>query len=201
MDKELSAEKEVQKRFEELADYKSKHTVRRMIKVLNIVFYAAIIGAILPQVIYYFYIFAIDPSFQLPWKFRDSFILFGAIGNLSVVVLSASSIIIMKTLGKRLDRYDQIIDAGMKDLDIIREKFKKIGKDIDDIYPGIDKITTFYRQNKGNIHDAIEMLKHVMPFITILKMKYGSKLEKIDDMNEEERELVLEMILDDLFNR
>ena len=132
---------------------------------------------------------------------RDAFLLFSAVGNLSVVVLSASSIIIVRTLGKRLDRYDQIIDAGMKDLDIVRRKFKNIGKDIDDIYPGLDKITRFYKTNKTNIHDAIDMLKHVMPFVQIAKAKYGKRLEKLEDLTPDEKEFVLEEILDDLFQR
>lgn len=201
IEKQLAAEKEAAEIFNELKEYKSKHAVKRMMNILNVVLYIAIAGALLPQIAYYFYIFFINPDFQLPWRIRDSFLLFSAIGNLAVVVLTASSIIIVRTLGKRLDRYDQIIDAGMKDLYIVRSKFKAIGKDIDDIYPGLDKLTKFYKENDKNIHDGIDMLKHLMPLIPVIKKKYDKRLKKIKDLDDEDKEFVVDELLDEVFNR
>jgi len=178
-----------------------KHLVRRVVRALNVVLWFAIAGAVIPQILFAFYVYYLNPGVELTWQVRDQFLLFSAVGNLAMVILSVCSLILVQVLGSRMDTYDQILERGLKDMDKVRRKLKRVTGDIDDVYPTVAKMVTFAKANQQNIHDTVDMMNHIMPLVNVIKKQYGKKIKKIDDLTDKQKEMLVHEIVDGLFNK
>jgi hypothetical protein len=163
--------------------------------MMDAIIIAGILFAVVPQVIYELWV-RMNPDFQFSWQTRDSFFLFSVTSHLTSIVIMLASIYFVRTMGKKLDSYDEMLERGMADYDRMKSRLMGWSFDLDSFSEAMDKMVEIYHTYKKEFFVGVSLGKAMLPILPSLQKMYGERLENFDKLTPAEQREVIKSILE-----
>jgi len=164
-------------------------------KYMDAIIIIGILFAVVPQIIYEIWV-TVSPSFEFDWHMRDSFFLFSVTSHLTSIVIMLASIYFVRTMGKQLDSYDEMLERGMSDYERMKSRLMGWSFDLDSFSEVMDEMVQIYHSNKSEFHTGIALGKAMLPILPQLQKMYGQRLENFSKLTTEEQKEVIKSILE-----
>jgi hypothetical protein len=107
-----------------------------------------------------------------------------------------ASIYFVRTMGKKLDSYDEMLERGMADYDRMKSRLMGWSFDLDSFSEAMDKMVEIYHTYKKEFFVGVSLGKAMLPILPSLQKMYGERLENFDKLTPAEQREVIKSILE-----